>query len=338
MNKEKFGLTDEGSAVERITLRGGGLTMSLLSWGCVVQDLRLEGHEPPLVLGFDKFEYYREHSRFFGATAGRFANRIANGRFVLDGTEVQCDRNFLGKHTLHGGSNSLGKRNWRFGYVTSNKAVLEITDPDGEMGFPGTCEIKATFSLRDEGCLHIRYETVCDAPTVINLAHHSYFNLAGDGDILDHELQIEADQFLRVDEEAIPTGGPSPVNGTVYDFRKMRPIGLIDDGAHICYDHNFCVANVRRPITKIARARSISSGIEMAVFSTEPGVQFYDAAKLQIPVPGLTGRPYGPRAGFCLEPQIWPDSPNHANYPQAVLRPGEQYLQETEYCFGYIND
>lgn len=333
MNKEKFGYMNDGSTVERITLRGGGLTMNLLSWGCVVQDLRLEGHPPPLVLGFEKFDDYREHSKFFGSTAGRYANRIANGRFVLDGTEYQCDQNFLGKHTLHGGANSLGVRNWRFGEVTSDSAVLEITDPDGEMGFPGTCEIKAIFSLRENGRLHIRYEAVCDAPTLINLAHHSYFNLAGDGDVSNHNLEIDADYYLGVDEEAIPTGEPSQVEGTVFDFREMRPIGMIDDGDYVQYDHNFCVAQARRSITQIARAKSSSSGIEMVVSSTEPGLQFYDASKLKTPVPGLTGKPYGSRAGFCLEPQIWPDAPNHSDYPQVVLRPGDQYVQETEYCF-----
>ncbi|MGI9402651.1 MAG: aldose epimerase family protein [Rhizobiaceae bacterium] len=338
MDTEQIGTTDDGNVVERCTLVGGGLTMNLLSWGCVVQDLRLESFEKPLVLGFEKFDYYPEHSRFFGSTAGRYANRIANGRFVLDGNEYQCDQNFLGKHCLHGGSNSLGVRNWKFTEITGDSAVLEIIDPDGEMGFPGKCEIKATFSLREGGRLHIRYEAVCDAPTLVNLAHHSYFNLAGEGDIQNHEMEIEADYFLEVDEEAIPLGEPSPVEDTEFDFRKMRRIGMTKNGELVRYDHNFCAAGERRALTQIARVRSNSSNVEMVVSSTEPGVQFYDANKLETPVPGLIGKPYGSRAGFCLEPQIWPDSPNRSYYPQAVLRPGEQYVQETEYRFGMAAD
>ncbi len=333
MKREIFGTTPDGNPVERVTLTGGGLTMNLLSWGCVVQDLRLDGFAFPLVLGFEQFDDYPEHSRFFGSTAGRYANRIANGRFVLDGNEYQCDQNFLSKHTLHGGSNSLGTRNWRFGEITNDSAVLEITDPDGEMGFPGECEIKAIFQLKAEGRLCIRYEAVCDAATLINLAHHSYFNLAGEGDILDHELRIDADQFLPVDEEAIPLGEPQPVAGTVYDFRELRPIRLVDNDELARYDHNFCLAPARRSVTEVAQVICRSSGIEMLVSTTEPGIQFYDANKLDVPVNGLSGRRYGPRAGFCLEPQIWPDSPNHPDYPQAVLRPGEQYVQETEYRF-----
>jgi aldose 1-epimerase len=307
--------------------------MSLLSWGCVIQDLRLSGHQPPLVLGFSEFRHYPAHSRFFGATVGRYANRIAHGRFSIDGVTYQCDLNFLGRHTLHGGSNSLGRRNWRFSELTADKVVLEISDHEGEMGFPGTANIRAVFSLPGEGRLHIRYEATTDAPTLLNLAHHSYFNLAGGGDILDHELEIAADSYLPVDDEAIPLGKPVSVANTAFDFRKMRPIKRIESGGLVQYDHNFCLADRRRNLTPVARLRCPSSCIEMAVSTTEPGVQLYDAATLAVPVPGLTGGLYGSYAGLCMEPQVWPDSPNHADYPQAILRPGEIYEQETEYRF-----
>jgi len=333
MKPEAFGTAPDGSTVERVRISGGGLTAHILSWGCVLQDLRLAGHEPPLVLGYTNFEDYRDHSPYYGATAGRYANRIADGRFAIDGKPVQVDTNFLGKHALHGGSRGVGKRNWRFAEVEAGKAVLELVDADGEMGFAGTCRFRASMELPGDGVLAVRYEGVCDAPTIVNLAHHSYFNLDGGDNILDHELQIEAGAYTPVDSEMIPTGAVLPVDGTAFDFRALRPVRREEGGRQVEYDHNFCLSAARGPLRRIATARSPKSGVAMETWSTEPGVQFYAGHKLDKPATGLTGKLYGAYAGFCLEAQVWPDSPNRPYFPQAVLRPGERYLQQTEYRF-----
>jgi aldose 1-epimerase len=329
--REHFGIASDGSVVERVTLQGGGLTLKLMSWGAVVQDLRLADHEQPLVLGFAEFAHYPAHSPYFGATAGRYANRIRDGRFMLDGVEHQLDRNFLGKHLLHGGSLGIAKRNWRFTEVANDRAVLEITDRDGEMGFPGTCLLRAIFSLPGDGVLAIAYEGTTDAPTLVNLAHHSYFNLGGE-DILGHEIMIDAPSYLPVDEELIPTGEIAPVAGTARDFRTARVFGP-DGPPNIVHDHNYCLSDRRVPLRAVAQVRSPASGVRMQVSTSEPGLQFYAGHKLDTPVPGLQGKPYKAYAGFCMEPQVWPDSPNHPHFPQAVLRPGEHYTQQSSFRF-----
>lgn len=333
VEKSIFGVCADGDPVEQVILHGGGLTLSLLSWGCVIQDLRLEGHGPPLVLGFRKFENYLAHSHYFGATAGRFANRIANARFRLNGKTYHLDRNQDGKHHLHGGQHSLARRNWRFASVAENRAMLEIDDPDGWMGYPGSCQFSAEFELTDGGLMKITYRGVTDRTTPVNLAHHSYFNLAGSGDILDHELQITADRYLPVDEDCIPLGPPLSVAGSDFDFTHPRPIRLERNGARICYDHNFCLGAEKVPMREVAILSAPSTGISLSVRTTEPGLQFYDGYKVAIPVPGLDGKNYGPCAGICLEPQHWPDAPNRHDFPDAFLRPGGVYIQETGFRF-----
>ncbi len=334
MEREVFGKAPDGSAVERVILGGGGLTLSLLSWGAIVQDLRLDGHAPALVIGYREFENYLQHSSYFGATAGRYANRIRDGRFSIDGAGYQVDRNFLGKHLLHGGSAGIAKRNWRFAEIGPDRAVLELEDRDGEMGFPGNCRLRAVFSLPGDGRLSIRYEAQCDAPTLVNIAHHSYFRLDGGADILDHQMRIDAEAYLPVDDELIPTGEVAPVEGTAFDFRRERAIRFDSADGQPVYDHNFCLSDGRAAMREVAMVRSPKSGVSMTISTTEPGVQFYAGHKLDTPVEGLGGERYGAYAGLCMEPQVWPDSPNNPGFPQAVLRPGEHYLQETEYRFG----
>ena len=333
MNREKFGSTADGGIVERVSISGGGLSAHILTWGAVVQDLQLEGHDAPLVLGFEKFEYYPAFSPYFGATAGRYANRIRNGRFSIDGTEYQVDTNFLGKHLLHGGSQGIGKRIWSIGEHGKSHVTLLLEDRDGMMGFAGNCLHSVTLALMDGGIFSITMRSETDAPTLVNLAHHSYFNLDGGSDILDHRLSIAAESYIPVDDEAIPLGPIEPVAGTPFDFRQSRPVRHEDGGTQFAYDHNFCLANARRDLCEVASVESPRSGITMNVETTEPGLQFYAGHKVNIEVPGLGGRRYGAYCGMCLEPQIWPDSPNHPDYPQAVLRPGEKYRQETRYRF-----
>lgn len=332
---EIFGTTDDGVAVHRFTIKGGGLTAHIMNWGAAVQDLRLAEHDAPLVLGFDRFEDYPAHSPYMGAIAGRYANRIANGRFTIDGTKYQADRNFLGKHTLHGGAHGFGRQVWDVLLHGDDFVTLALHDPDGTMGFPGALDVTCTYRMKIPGTLSVELSATTDEPTLCNLAHHSYFNLddGGISETLDHRMMLSGTAYLPVDGELIPTGVVQPVKDTAFDFRKARPIRREEAGEQVLYDHNFCLAAKRGPLRQAAWVQGASSGVEMEVWTTEPGVQFYGGAKLAPPVPGHGGRTYKPYSGFCLEPQVWPDSPNRPYFPQAVLWPGEVYRQVTEYRF-----
>jgi aldose 1-epimerase len=331
---EAFGETPEG-VVRRAKIEGGGLTAHVMSWGAVLQDLRLEGHAPPLVLGLQTFDDYPRHSPYFGAIAGRCANRIANASFVLDGHAYQLDANALGKNQLHGGSKGFGKRVWTFVDHGPDFVTQELVSEDGDMGYPGRLTARCTHRLTDAGALAIELSAETDAPTICNLAHHSYFNLDDGGatPVLDHHIEIEAESYLPVDDEQIPTGEVRPVEGTDFDFRSLRAIRREHDGEQVLYDHNFCLSGERTALRRIARATGARSGISLELWSTESGVQFYDGNKVSVPVPGLDGIGYGSRSGFALESQVWPDAPNHPSFPSAVLRPGERYRQVSEYRF-----
>jgi aldose 1-epimerase len=327
--RDAFGTTADGEAVERVTIRGGGLTARLLSYGATLQDLRLEGHDAPLVLGFETLGDYEAHNQFFGAVVGRYANRIGNGRFRLDGELFELDRND-GDNILHGGTNGFHRRVWTVRDAGPDFVSLGMVDPSGTMGFPGTVDISATFRLLPQGRLVIEMIASCDQPTLVNLAHHSYFNLddGGVSDVLEHRLSIEAQAYLPVDAFGIPTGEVLPVKRTEFDFLMPRQIG-----ESVNFDHNYCIAAARGPLKRVAWAQGASSGVEMDVWSTEPGLQFYAGQHIDAAMLGLEGRRYRPQSGFCLEPQLWPDSPNRPYFPQAVLRPGETYRQVSEYRF-----
>lgn len=330
---EIFGHLPSGEPVHRVVLSGGGLTAHILTWGSVIQDLRLDGHEPPLVLGFTDLESYVAHSPYFGATPGRCANRIGGGRFTLDGESHQLECNEKGVTHLHGGSDNIGKRNWTIVERTRDSATLEITDPDGRAGYPGNCQIRCTYQLKPGGLLSVVYETKSDRPTLANVCQHSYFNLDGGADALGHDIMIAADHYLPTDERQVPTGEIRPVEGTAFDLREMTSLKRQAEGERIAYDHNFCLSRERMAKHSVALARSLNSGVTMEVLTTEPGVQLYTGFKLDVPVPGLEGRRYGAFAGFCLETQVWPDAVNHEGFPNAVLRPGEIRRQETDYVF-----
>lgn len=322
-----FGEMPDGTRVDRVAISGGGLTAHVLTYGSVVQDLRLEGHSEPLVLGFETFAPYLTHSPYFGATAGRCANRIRDGHVELNGVTYQLDCNFLGKHSLHGGAISMGKRVWRLDSITSESVTLSITLEDGEMGYPGKLDAKVTYTLLPSGVFDIQMTATTDAPTLCNLAHHSYFNLGGDT-ISDHLLQVEADHYLPVDEELIPTGEIATVAGTRFDFRHPTSVG-----AARMVDHNYCCYAERGDLRRLARLFNPSSGVTMDVVSTEPGLQVYDGAKIDIDLKGLMGKGMRAHAGIALEPQIWPDANHHPSFFQAVLNPGETYHQHTQYRF-----
>lgn len=333
MTKTMFGTMPGGEVVEKVVLKGGGLTASIITLGAVLQDLRLEGHDAPLVLGFEDLASYIDHSPYFGATPGRCANRIGDGRFSIDGVHYQLELNEKGLTHLHGGSDGMARQNWTILDQGSDFVVMEAVDRDGRAGYPGTTRTMASFALKEGGVFAAVYETITDKPTIANVCHHAYFNLDGRSDILGHDLMIAADHYTPVDDRLIPTGEIRSVENTAFDFREMRPIRFKSEEEQFGYDHNFCLSNDRTGKRSVALARSVNSGVAMEVLTTEPGIQFYAGVYLDVAVPGLGGRRYGPYAGFCLETQIWPDAVNHAGFPSAILRPGEVLRQETDYVF-----
>lgn len=333
LKREVFGTTKDGETVYRVEIKGGGLTAKIMSWGAVIQDLRLDGHDAPLLLGFDKFSEYPAYSSYFGATPGRCANRIGGGKFTLDGKDYQLELNEKGVSHLHGGSDNIAKRNWTIVEHAVDRVVLKIVDPDGRAGYPGNCTIQATYRVHGNGEFSIVYESTSDQPTLANVCQHAYFNLDGRDDALGHDIMIAADHYLPTDERQIPTGELRPVDGTAFDFREMAPMKRFEGSEQALYDHNFCLSKERVAKRTAVLARSLNSGVSMEVRTTEPGVQFYAGFKLNVAVPGLDGRKYGPFAGFCLETQVWPDAINHEGFPNAVLRPGEVLRQETDYIF-----
>lgn len=330
--REIFGTDPDGNSVYCVRLTGGGLTAHVLTWGAVVQDLRLEGHDDPLVLGFTELDHYIHHSPYFGATAGRYANRIAGGLFELDGKTHQLDRNFLDKHMLHGGAEGTGKRNWQIADLGTAHIDLVLDDPDGHMGFPGHCQLVCSIALKDHGALSITYTTKTDSPTIASLAHHSYFTLDGTGDIRDHHLKIMADTYLPVDDELIPTGEIVPVRDTPFGFTEGKPIGQDLEAASV-YDHNWCLSDHRRNMQDVAIVTTPHSPVSLIIATTEPGLQFYAGHNVNTPVAGLTGKPYGPFAGMALETQNWPDAPNRKTFPDAIVKEDEALRQETIYRF-----
>lgn len=326
----------EGSDIIEVTIRSAaGAEAKIITWGAALRDLTVPAKSGPqrVVLGFDDFESYRLHSPHFGANPGRVANRIGNGRFTLDGVAYEIDKNQHGKHTLHGGSKGFSKRPWSIVTCDSHSATLALVSDDGDMGFPGRVIATCTYVLNEPATLHIAYTATTEKATPINLAHHSYFNLDGEPDILDHHLLIAADFYTPTDADLIPTGEILSVADTPYDFRIDRPIRLDIDGGPFRYDTNFVLRSANQ-LGHAATAWSPKSGVTMEAWTTEPGVQFYDSAKLAPPVPGLGGVRYGANAGFCLEAQGFPDSVNKPHFPSQIIRPGEVYRQTTEYRFG----
>ena len=332
-----FGETG-GQAVHEVTIRSrAGAEAKIIGWGAVLRDLIVptrDGGRQRDVLGLESLEDYIAYSPHFGAIAGRYANRIAHGRCHIDGELVEISRNQAGKHSLHGGAAGFGKRVWRIAWHDERAAALTLFSPDGDQGFPGNLTATCVYRLLEPATLAIELTATADAPTIVNLAHHSYFNLDGSADILDHDLQIAAALMTPVDSDLIPTGEILAVAETPFDFRTPRPIRLTDAvGDLMHYDHNFVLAGHASPSRPAALVGSARNGLKLEVTTTEPGLQFYDAAKLALPVPGLGGARYGSRAGLCLEPQFFPDSPNRSHFPNAILRPGEVYRQVSRYRF-----
>ncbi|MBB3233817.1 aldose epimerase family protein [Phyllobacterium endophyticum] len=331
-NPEPFG-TFHGEPVFQVTIRSpAGAVARILNWGAVIRDLQIpltDGALQRVVLGFDEFGDYPARSPYFGALVGRYANRIAAGRFQLDGKTVQLDLNEHGIQTLHGGSGGVSQRLWTIAALTRSSVTLAMNLPDGDQGFPGSMDVQCTYSLVDDLTLRVEVEAVTDAPTVANFAQHSYFNLDGSSDIRNHKLRILADAYTPVDGNLIPTGEIAAVGETAYDFRLPRRIGT---SGSTLYDHNFVLSEPISDGMRFAASLVAGNGLAMQVHTSEPGLQFYDGAKIAA-VTGHGGTQYGPHAGLCLEAQHFPDSPNQPQFPGTALRPGETYRQRTEFRF-----
>ena len=269
-----------------------------------------QGRRANVVIGFDTVEEYRPNPRYLGAIVGRCANRIAGAQFILDGTTYRLAAN-VGANHLHGGVKGFDQRVWR---AACDASALELryTSPDGEEGYPGTLDVRVTYTLTNRNELIVDYFATTDKPTPINLTQHSYFNLAGEGDVSGHVLQIDADGITPVDENLIPTGEIMPVAGTVFDFRAPTPVGARRGGL---YDHNFVLRSGGG-----ARVVEPASGRTLRLQTTEPGVQLYT----------------GYERGFCLETQHYPDAPNRPAFPSTILRPGAAYHSRTAFTFGIL--
>ena len=293
-----------------------------------------------VVLGFDKFEDYLKPPPYFGAIIGRYGNRIAHGKFTLNGVEYTLAKN-NGDNSLHGGIRGFDKRLWIAREAANQALELSYTSADGEEGYPGNLSVKVTYTLTDNNELQIDYAATTDKDTVLNLTNHSYFNLAGqgEGDVLSHRVAIYADRFTPVDKGLIPTGELRSVAGTPFDFRQPHAIGeRIDSGDEQLafgkgYDHNFVLNSGGAALDIVAKVTEAKSGRVMEVLTTEPGLQFYTGNQLNGTLTGKGGKTYGPRAAFCMETQHFPDSPNKPDFPPVVLKPGVHYQSTTIYRF-----
>jgi aldose 1-epimerase len=344
-----FGTTPDGETVGLITLRNGsGIELDIITYGGTVTRLLApdrEGELADVVLGSEHLESYLMGTPYFGAIVGRHGNRIAGGRFALDGTEYQLAVN-NGPNHLHGGLVGFDKVVWSaetYEEESESGVVLRYVSEAGEEGYPGELDVEVTYALTSGGDLRIEYEASTDEPTIVNLTHHGYWNLAGHGagDILDHELTLFASRYTPVDETLIPTGELRPVDGTPFDFRTPTAIGarIEDDDEQLGfgggYDHNFVVDGWSGDgsLGPAAVLRDPVSGRTMEVLTTEPGIQFYSGNFLDGSDIGKDGVVYERRTGLCLETQHFPDSPNQPDFPSTVLRPGETFRSTTVYRF-----
>ena len=339
IQKSQFGTTRDGTPVELYTLTNrNGMVARVMNYGAILTELHVpdrSGKTADVVLGFSDFNDYLQHNPFFGATAGRYANRIANGQFELDGKTYHLFVN-NGPNTLHGGKVGFDKRVWKARQTPDLKGVVfSYLSPDGEENFPGNLNVTCTYTLDDDNSLKIEFTATTDKPTIVNLANHSYFNLGGEssGTVLDEILTINADRYTVVNDQLIPTGELRPVSGTPFDFTTPHVIGERIDQVPPGYDHNYVINSGGGKLALAARVKDPGSGRVMEVFTTQPGVQFYTGNFLDGKVVGIGGKPYPKHAGLCLETQHFPDSPHHPEFPSTVLRPGEKYDQATVFKF-----
>ena len=347
ITKAAYGTTPDRQDVDIYTLiNANGMVAKITTFGGIVTELHVpdrDGELADIVLGFDTLDGYLEEHPYFGAIVGRYGNRIANGRFTLDGQTYTLAQNNNENH-LHGGIEGFDKKVWEAETVERPGAVgLQLTylSPDGEEGYPGNLVTQVTYWLSDDNALVIQYLAESDAATPVNLTNHSYFNLngQGNGDILDHRVQIFADRYTPVNDTLIPTGELAPVAGTPFDFTEPESIGARINADHeqieygLGYDHNYVLNNDSGNLALAARVIAPETGRVMEVHTTEPGMQFYTGNFLDGAQVGKDDQVYEYRYGFCMETQHFPDSPNQENFPSTILRPWERYASTTIYAF-----
>ena len=341
IKKELFGKTPDGKQVFLYTLTNiKGMTVKITNFGGIVTSIIVpdkKGDMGDVVLGFDSLAPYFINNPHFGAIIGRYGNRIAKAKFSIDGKEYHLVAND-NQNTLHGGINGFDKHVWDVMEIKDTAGVgLQLTyvSKDGEEGFPGNLKTIVTYTLTNNNELKINYQAETDKPTVLNLTHHSYFNLACHGDVLKHQIQINADRYVIVDTNLIPTGELPSVKGSKYDFTQMVEIGSrIDTGFHKGYDHCYVLNGKPGEMVEAAAVYDPFSGRTLTVYTDQPGVQFYTGNFLDGSLQGKNEMVYDNHNGFCLETQHFPDSPNHPQFPSTLLRPGEKFHSQTIYSFG----
>ncbi len=344
-----FGVMPDGTKIDVYTLtNSSGVEIRTIPYGAIIMSIAVpdrDGQFGDIVLGHNALEKYLTASRYFGAVVGRFGNRIARGRFTLDGKEFSLAVS-NGPNHLHGGAKGFDKVVWQaatFSGPSSSGVTYRYISPDGEEGYPGRVDATVSYTLTDRFELIVEYTATSDKATPINLTQHTYFNLAGEGsrDVLDHVIAINADRYTPVDDTKIPTGELAPVAGTPFDFRTQARIGARIDDRHPQlaigggYDHNFVLNRTADSgLLFAARVYEPTTGRLLDVATSEPGLQFNTANELDGTIVGKSGKPYRARDGFCLETQHFPDSPNQAAFPSTILRPGQVYRSRTVYRFG----
>jgi len=340
ITEESYGKLSNGQQIYQYTLTNpDGLSVKIITFGGYITSLQVpdrNGKFADIVLGYDRLEQYVNDSTYLGSLVGRYANRIAKGKFTLNGIEYTLATN-NGPNHLHGGIKGFNKVVWSAQPIDNpNSPALKLTylSKDGEEGYPGNLFCTVVYTLTNDNELKISYEATTDKTTIVNLTSHSYFNLAGhnSGDILGHELMLNADDYTPADETLIPTGQIAPVKGTNVDFTKPTAIGARITKVAGGYDHNFVLNNKKGKLGLAARVYEPKSGRVMEIFTTEPGIQFYSGNFLDGSAKGK-GAVYNKHSGFCLETQHYPDSPNKPQFPSVVLKPGEKYMHLTVHRF-----
>lgn len=341
ITKEPFGELKDGQEVSLFTLENRrNLTVKIITYGGIITSILTpdqKGKPDDIVLGFNSLEDYLGKHPYFGALIGRYGNRIAKGKFSLNGKEYRLAVND-GENHLHGGLVGFDKVVWDAEELRDDAEVgvrLSYLSKDGEEGYPGNLHTTVTYLLNDQNELKIAYKAATDQPTVVNLTNHAYFNLAGagSGDILDHEIMINAHRYTAITDDLIPTGELKPVQGSALDFTTVKRIGADINKVKGGYDHNYVLDKAGNELTLAAKVFEPKSGRILEVFTTEPGIQFYTGNFLDGTLTGKEGKPYGKYAGFCLETQHFPDSPNQPGFPGTLLNPGDLYQQVTIYKF-----
>jgi len=347
IQKSVFGKTKDGQSVDLYTLTNDhGMVVTLTNWGATIVSIQVpdrSGKNADVALGYDTAAGYIDDTAYLGVTVGRYGNRIAKGRFKLDGKEYRLAQND-GENHLHGGVAGFNKELWEAKEIKPAEGVavqMHYLSKDGEEGYPGNLDVSVTFSLNNKNEIKIDYQATTDKPTAVNLTNHSYFNLLGDaaGDILGHEMMINADRFTPVDSGLIPTGELRPVAGTAMDFKQPKAVGArINDKYEQLvlgkgYDHNWVINPAGAAPRLAARVSEPKTGRVLEVLTTEPGIQFYSGNFLNGTIKGKKGKVYEHRYGLCLETQHFPDSPNHPDFPSTTLKPGEKYQTTTIYRF-----